>query len=497
MAISPMLRGLRSGFGKLAIVSGFALILVILALPTFALPGDQPATVDPAIAATATTADTAVAPDSQSVTEAPKPLGARWMHQDTFLNWGPERQRWADKGFTFDFHYITDALGDTHASDIGRSPSQMSEDGFHNWQRIRGTIDYDFGKTSSAKGLSFHATGVWQNGTNMGGIIGSIANPSGITSSHQFRLDSIWLQQAFYHNKVAITAGILAAQDFYGVCCDGAYVAEPMFYNFGNMGNTRMSYDPESAPGVNLKITPNPHVYVQTGYYLPSNDFGDSNQGNGYPTGFVYKANHYGATSDTEIGYYTDPNAPATRKSYPGYYRAGFVYNGSNGSNVGVCHSNPIMGCSGFFNFNTGKYEDDNYSFYFWGIQPVFRTSAGSNRGLDLWFGINTGPQSKSQVPTEIITGVIFNGPFPGRSKDSLAAGMTYSKLGSDWKTFEKASIDPACTFCSDEKQFEVNYLAQVFNWLTIQPVYQYYANVGGRNNGSATVAGFRLITHF
>ena len=91
---------------------------------------------------------------------------------------------------------------------------------------------------------------------------------------------------------------------------------------------------------------------------------------------------------------------------------------------------------------------------------------------------------------------VIFNGPIPSRAKDSLAFGVTYSKLGSDYKNDVKL-IDPACTFCSDEKQFELNYLAQVFNWLTIQPVYQYYANVGGRNNGSATVAGFRLVTHF
>ena len=250
MAISPMLRGLRSGFGKLAIVSGFALILVILASPRLLSP-DQPATVDPAVAATATTATAAVADSQSSVAPAPKPLGPRWIHQDTFLNWGPERQRWADKGFTFDFHYISDNLGDVRVdSDTDRSASQIHEDGFHNWQRIRGTIDYDFGKTTSAKGLAFHATGVWQNGTNLGGIIDSIANPSGITSSHQFRLDSIWLQQTFYHNEIQIRAGIMAAQDFYGECCDGAYVAEPMFYNFGNMGNTRMSYDPESAPAV-------------------------------------------------------------------------------------------------------------------------------------------------------------------------------------------------------------------------------------------------------
>ena len=41
---------------------------------------------------------------------------------------------------------------------------------------------------------------------------------------------------------------------------------------------------------------------MQTGYYLPSNDFGNASTSNGYPNGFTYKANHYGATSDTEFG---------------------------------------------------------------------------------------------------------------------------------------------------------------------------------------------------
>jgi len=54
-----------------------------------------------------------------------------------------------------------------------------------------------------------------------------------------------------------------------------------------------------------------------------------------------------------------------------------------------------------------------------------------------------------------------------------------------------------AITAMSDERQYEFNYLAQVFPFLYIQPVVQYYANVGGRNNGSATVAGFRLVAHF
>jgi porin len=467
MAISPMLRGLRSGFGKLAFVSGFALILAILALPTFALNGDQPATVDSAVATPA--------PDPQSGTSpavAARPTGMMFMHQDYMFNWGPERARWADKGFSFNFFYITDALGDL------RHPAGTDER-FSNWQRIRGTVDVDFGKFSSAKGLSYHATGVWQNGVNMGGVIGSIANPSGIVSFHEFRLDSMWLSQKFAKDKVVLTAGLLPSQDFYGLQeYGGSFLIEPLDYNFGNMGNVRASFDPQTGPGAELKIQPSKRFYVKTGFFMPS-DF--NRPGHVYPTGFDYKNSSFGSTSDTEVAYFTDPNAPATRKSYPGIIKAGFIYNGGRGF---TDFSKPVglQTVSG------------NWTFYAQANQPVIRAAAGSNRGLDVTFGFNVGPQSKSQVPTEITGGLIFNGPLPTRAKDSLNFGFVFSKIGDDFNKTQTVLLNPTL---SDEKAYEINYKAQLAPWLVLQPVFQYYTNVGGRKVGAAGLGGFRLVTTF
>ena len=472
MAISPML-SLRSGLGKLALVSGVALILVMFALPALAVTGDQPAAADTAVAVQPTddpqnTPNPAVAP----------PPPTDMMHRDYMLPWGTKRQEWADKGFTFNFFYITDALGDFAV------PSG-TDTRFSNWQRIRGTIDYDFGKSTSAKGLSFHATGVWQNGVNMGGVIGSIANPSGIVSFHQFRLDSIWLSQKFAHDKVVLTAGFMASQDFYGLQeYGGSFLAEPLDYNFGNMGDVRASYDPETGPGAELKIIPDKHFYVKTGGFLPSDD---SHIHPYRPTFLNYKSGDHGTTWDTEVGFYTDPDAPTTRKSYPGIIKFGFIYNGSKaGSNL-----SPILGPSGFFNYSTGLQSDHNYTFYLQANQPIWRVAPGSKRGLDVTFGFNIGDQSKSKVPTEFTGGLIFNGPIPGRAKDGLAFGMVYSKIGSDYNTF----VGPLLAL-NNETQFEVNYKIQVFPWFVLQPVYQYYNNVGGSSN-SASIAGFRLVTTF
>jgi porin len=470
MSVFLVPRGFCSRFQKLAAASGFALILAMSAVPASALTGSEPVTVDPAVVVAADT------PASTYSEEAPKFVGPEFLHQSYMFNWGKERSAWAEQGFSFNFHYVTDALGDPNApkGDVER---------FSNWERLRGTVNVDFGKFSGLKGLSFMATGLWQNGVNVGAEIGTIANPSGIVSSHQFRLDSINLTQKFAHDKVQLTAGIMAAQDYYGLqTYIGSFISEPLFYNFGNMFNARTSYDPESGPGVNLKIIPEKHFFLQTGYFLPPDD----GEAHAYPTGFNYRNGSHGATSDTAVGFYTDPSAPSTRKAYPGTYQLGFSYNGSKAGSF-----NPIMGYSGFFDYSKGKYVNGNYSVYFQANQSVYRLAAGSNRGLDVAFGVNSGPQNKSKVPTEYTSGLIFRGPIACRSKDSLALGLVYSKIGNGFNTYQQQLGNPTL---NNETLIELNYKIQIAPWLVLQPVYDHYSSVGGSNN-SGTIAGFRLET--
>jgi carbohydrate-selective porin OprB len=245
------------------------------------------------------------------------------------------------------------------------------------------------------------------------------------------------------------------------------------------MGNVRASYDPSSGPGVEIKFIPEKHVYVKTAYIMPSS------KETSYPTGFNYQNGSFGSTSDTEIGFYTDPGAPDTRKSYPGIIKAGFIYNGGRN----------------FPDYNALKYVSGNYTIYGQFNQPVLRVKAGSNRGVDVTFGFNAGPRNKSAVPDEFTAGIIFNGPIPGRGKDSLDFGYVYSKISGYYNfALVTGNVPPffiPSPSLQDEKAYEANYKAQVFPWLVLQPVVQFYANVGGRTHGSATLAGLRLVTTF
>src|SRR5690348_15737560 len=101
--------------------------------------------------------------------------------QYLFGDWGGKRSKLAEKGVTFDFFYI---------ADLEANPSGGMQQTQAGWPRIRGTIDINFDRLIEWQGLSFHSTGLWQSGVDLGAKIGTLANPSDLVSAHTTRLDS-------------------------------------------------------------------------------------------------------------------------------------------------------------------------------------------------------------------------------------------------------------------------------------------------------------------
>jgi carbohydrate-selective porin OprB len=279
----------------------------------------------------------------------------------------------------------------------------------------------------------------------------------------------MWFQQALFNNKLYLKAGQFAAQDFYGVQeYGGNFLIEPLDYAFGNLGNVRASWDPASGPAGEIKVVPTKRFYVKTGWFSPRN-YSD--------TGFGYRKtdNHFPDSSSTwnsEVGFFTDPNPPRTRKSYDGIVKVGSLYNGGK-----------------FYDYKNNVYSGGNYLVYVQVAQPVYRMMPGNNRGLDITGGVSAGPASKSEVPTEITFGATFNGPITVRPRDKASFGLVYSKISDQYNRSTLANL-------SDEKALEFNYLFQATPWLLIQPVYQYYSNVGGTRN-SVALGGLRLQVTF
>jgi porin len=392
--------------------------------------------------------------------------------QYLFGDWGGERTALAEKGITFDFFYITD---------LEANPTGGLQQAQTGWERIRGTVDINFDRLISWQGLSFHATGLWQSGANLGAKIGTLANPSDLVSAHTTRLDSFWIQQLFFDNKLRIRAGQLAGLDFYGnQDYGGSWLIEPMGYAFGNLFSSIFeSFNPAGTPGAEVRFAPKRSFYLKSAVMSGNRDPYHQD-----PTGtnFTIKDS---PNFLFEAGYLLHPPDDGTSgsagsvatKIYPGSYKFGGIYNG------------------GKFPDPAGRRSTGNYLIYGMASQAIFRTDTGSNRGLDITVGFDYSPGDVSRENVQVTAGGRFNAPFASRKNDRVSFAVVYSKISDSFSNFGTLLGAPPL---GSEKAIELNYSLQVTPYWYVQPVFQYYVDVGA--NGAlpnAPVFGFRTKVNF
>src|SRR5262249_28339225 len=171
-------------------------------------------------------------------------------------DWGGTRSRLLERGIGFDLHYVSDSLGNVNSEQSHK---------FFGWNRIRGTVDVDFGKLRGKCGLYFHATGLGQVGGNLGRYLGLLTSPSGMSSEPTFRLDSWWIEKRWSNERITARAGQFAGQDFYGAQHYAAsFIFEPMGYALGNLFTTVESFDPPSTPAAEIRVIPRQNLYVKS-----------------------------------------------------------------------------------------------------------------------------------------------------------------------------------------------------------------------------------------
>ncbi len=387
-----------------------------------------------------------------------------------FGDWGGKRSEFASRGITFDLFYV---------ADLQANPTGGLQQTQAGWGRIRGTVDVDFGRLAEWNGLTLHVTGLWQFGGNLGADIGTLANPSGLVSAHTTRLDSFWLQQAFLNNHVFVRAGQFAGLDFYGNQEYGAsYLMEPLDYALGNLFSTTFeSFNPAATPSVQIQVFPWRTLYIKSAVLA-----GNRNPYQQDPTGFNFQIR------DTpvfvyEIGFTHDEQGLAgqtshlNRKTHPGIYKFGAAYNGGKFPNA------------------AGIQSSGNYLFYGMVNQALYRSDAGSDRGLDATVGFDWSPGEVNRENSQITFGARYNGLLPGRPQDGVAFGFVYTHIGDP---FQSVGIPSGLPLLGSEKAIELNYAAQVTPYFLVQPVFQYYVDVGGNaRTPNAAVFGFRTKVTF
>jgi porin len=397
-------------------------------------------------------------PDSHETGQGP--------HGHLFGDWGGERTRLQERGVRFDFQYVSDSLWNIESEQKER---------FASWNRFRWTVDIDFGALTGVQGLYFHATALWQGGGNLGAYLGLLTSPSGMSSENTCRLDSWWIEKRWLNERITARVGQFAGQDFYGAQHYAAsFIFEPMGYALGNLFNTLESFDPPSTPAMEVRVVPVHNLYVKSMVMAAVREPFSQNL-----TGLVPQFNG-SPVSASEIGFTPGKNASSMRafddvegrKGYSGLYQFGASYSPAK------------------FTSPTGTtLRSGNYLLYWMASQALWRVDPKEGKGLDATFAYDWSPPSINRNNAMLTAGLRFNEPLPVGIHNTMSLGYVRNSLSSQF-------LPPGMPSWKTEQGVEFNALLDVLPMMLLQPVIQYYANVGGGAQ-RAVVFGFRTKVEF
>ena len=400
-------------------------------------------------------------PDSHETGQGP--------HGHLFGEWGGDRSRLLERGVKFDFQYVSDSLWNIKSDKKER---------FASWNRFRWTVDIDFGELVDQRDLFFHATALWQGGGNLGAYLGLLTSPSGMSSMNTTRLDSWWLEKRWLNERVTARIGQFAGQDFYGAQHYAAsFIFEPMGYALGNLFTDFESFDPPSTPAMEVRVVPMRNLYVKSMVEAEDRDPFAHN-----PTGLVPQFRG-GPVSISEIGFTPGKKATSvgafdtveSRKGYSGLYQFGASYN--PGKFTSQTRATPRSG---------------NYLLYWMASQAIWRVDPKGAKGLDGTFAYDWSPPEINRNNTMLTAGLRFNEPLPLPIHNTMSLGYVQNRLSQQFV----APGAPGAPPWKPEHAIEFNTLLDPLPMLLLQPVIQYYANVGGRTQ-YGMVVGFRSKVEF
>jgi len=397
-------------------------------------------------------------PDSHETGQGP--------HGHLFGNWGGERTRLEERGVNFDFQYVSDSLWNLKS---------VQPERFASWNRFRGTVNIDFGKLTGWHDLYFHATALWQGGGNLGTYLGLLTSPSGLSSMNTCRLDSWWIEKRWLSERLTVRVGQFAGQDFYGAQHYAAsFIFEPMGYALSNLFTDFESFDPPSTPAMEVRVAPLQHLYVKSMVLAAVSSPFSQNL-----TGLVPQFNGV-PMSVSEIGFTPGKKASSvrafdnieSREGYSGLYQFGASYN------------------PGKFALPTSaKPQQGNYLLYWMASQALWRVDLNGGKGLDGTFAYDWSPASINRNSTLLTAGLRFNELLPLHIHNTMSLGYVRNSLSSQF-------LPAGTPAWKTEEGVEFNGLLDVLPMLLLQPVIQYYANVGGGAQ-HAVVFGFRTKIEF
>ena len=371
-------------------------------------------------------------------------------------DWGGLRDRITDWGLTPTATYSAAILG---------NPAGGMKRGAKYAGLLNVYLDFDLEKLLKLGGTRLVVSGSWAYGENLSeDDVGNFFTASSDFNGKSVSLYQFFIETNLWNEIVTFALGRMGiGDDFATAEVFGVYVNDAF-----NQHPISLSYDipaflsnPDAALGSRISVRPADEFYIAAGAYSADPESTRISEESA-DVDFTFGD---GVILISEAGY--TPGRSDGSAGLPGDYKFGAYYD------------------TGDFDEFSGDEQtrQGNYGFYIVADQMVYGEPGDGSQGLTLWATATYAPEEEINLfPFFLSGGLVYEGLFPGRSKDISGFGFAYGKLSRDL----------------EDRDYEIGvegtYIFQVTPWLGLQPDVQLIVHPGG-NAGipDALVAGMQL----
>jgi porin len=247
-----------------------------------------------------------------------------------------------------------------------------------------------------------------------------------------------------------------------------------MGYALGNLFTDFESFDPPSTPAMEVRLVPFHDLYVKSMVEAEDRELFAHNATGLAPQfrGVPLSISEIGFSPGKKVSSVRAFDTVESRKGYSGLYQFGASYNPAK-------FTRP---------FSTQTQSGD-YLLYWTASQALWRVDPNGAKGLDGTFAYDWSPANINRNNTMLTAGLRFNEPLPLPIHNTMSLGYVRNQLSQQFDP-------PGMPAWKPEHGVEFNTLLDPLPMLLLQPVIQYYSNVGGRTQ-RAVVFGFRTKVEF
>jgi porin len=400
-------------------------------------------------------------------------------HQDQLTgDWGGFRDEMLNHGVAISPTWIGEVFGNPS----GGARRGLISDGLFNV-----ALDLNLDRMSDSPifdNTLIHTNALYVYGSSLSNsFVGDFSNTSNIAAYNSVRLQELWLQKAFWQQRINIKVGNMAVDTEFFQSSSASLFINGTFGAFtfiaSNVPNAPVY--PLASPGVRIQFLPTSAFYVMAGVYGQDvNSDPAVNNKNG--TRFALDSDS-GMLIMSEAGYLL--NQSPNDRGLQGTYRVGSFVHTDNSTTFASQAAN-ANGMGNLQSAGTG------YGVYGVVDQQIYTHGA---QAISLFVRSGGAPSNTNFVDYYVDGGFNFTGFIPGRDYDVAGIAVARSKVSSDFSALQEAQGNSGSTA---ETVLEATYKMQIAPWWSIQPDFQYIITPSGMDGShNATVLGLRTSVTF